>query len=583
MDIYNVLALMGGLALFLFGMDAMGTGLRKISGGKLEQVLERMTSTLMRGVLLGAAVTAVIQSSSATTVMVVGFVNSGIMQLTQSIGIIMGANIGTTVTAWILSLTGLEGDALIVQILKPSTFAPLFAFVGIAMIMFARSLKVKDIGTILIGFGVLMIGMTMMSDAVKPLASSEGFANLLMLFTNPFFGVLAGAVLTAIIQSSSASVGILQALSLSGGITYGIAIPIIVGQNIGTCVTALISCIGANKNAKRAAMVHLYFNIIGAVVLLSIFYLINAFVHFGFLNNVLNPANIAVVHTAFNLLTTTLLLPFYKQLGHLATLTIREKKEPEEVPLLDERFLATPSFAIELCKNATSDMARTAQKNLFRAMEALQSYNKNIADEIEEREKKLDKFEDAIGTYLVKLTGNELSLSDRQAASMMLHAIGDFERIGDHAIGILGVAQELHEKKLDLSDRAKDDVKIMTDAVRDIVTLAFEAIENDDIQKAYKVEPLEQVVDYLKAELKRRHIERLQEGVCTIEMGFIFSDLVNNYERVSDHCSNLAVYVIQIREDQLDSHEYLQTIRQSGQKEYLDNYKAYKAKYKLPS
>ena len=582
MDLFALFTLVGGLALFLYGMTVMGNGLEKVSGGRLERTLEKMTSNPAKGVLLGAAVTAVIQSSSATTVMVVGFVNSGIMKLRQGIGIIMGANIGTTVTAWILSLTGLQGDSVLVRMLNPNSFAPILAMVGVVLMMVSKNGKKKDIGTIFIGFAVLMFGMSAMSGAVKPLAEVPEFTRILTYFSNPLLGVLTGAVLTAIIQSSSASVGILQALSSTGGITFGAAIPIIMGQNIGTCVTALISCIGANKNAKRAAMVHLYFNIIGTIVFLSLFYGANALLRFSFVNDPLNAADIAVVHTIFNLFSTALLLPFSRGLEKLASWSIRDKDTVNEEPALDERFLNTPAFALEQCKKAAAAMAGLSRDTLFDAMGLLQGYQEKSALRILEQEEQIDRFEDRLGTYLVRLSSRELTARDSNEISKLLHTIGDLERIGDHAVNLLDAAREMQDKGIHFSQQAAGELKVLTQAVTDIVTLTIQAFVENDIELARRVEPLEQVVDSLKAELKIRHIQRLKEGACTIELGFVLSDLLTNYERVSDHCSNIAVCLIQIAESQFDTHGYLNELKNSGQPQFVAEFKKDLEKYALP-
>ena len=582
MDLFALFTLVGGLALFLYGMTVMGNGLEKVSGGRLERTLEKMTSNPAKGVLLGAAVTAVIQSSSATTVMVVGFVNSGIMKLRQGIGIIMGANIGTTVTAWILSLTGLQGDSVLVKMLNPNSFAPILAMVGVVLMMVSKNGKKKDVGTIFIGFAVLMFGMSAMSGAVKPLADVPEFTRILTYFSNPLLGVLTGAVLTAIIQSSSASVGILQALSSTGGITFGAAVPIIMGQNIGTCVTALISCIGANKNAKRAAMVHLYFNIIGTIVFLGLFYGANALLRFSFVSDPLNAADIAVVHTIFNLFSTALLLPFSRGLERLASWSIREKDTVCEEPALDERFLNTPAFALEQCKKAAADMAGLSRDTLLNAMGLLQSYQEKSALRILEQEEQIDRFEDRLGTYLVRLSSRELTARDSNEISKLLHTIGDLERIGDHAVNLLDAAREMQEKGIRFSQQAAGELKVLAQAVTDIVDLTIRAFVENDIELARRVEPLEQVVDSLKAELKIRHIQRLKEGTCTIELGFVLSDLLTNYERVSDHCSNIAVCLIQIAESQFDTHGYLNELKNSGQPQFVAEFKKDLEKYALP-
>ena len=582
MDIFSVLTLLGGLALFLFGMNTMGGGLERLSGGRLERTLEKMTDNTFKGFLLGAGVTAVIQSSSATTVMVVGFVNSGIMKLAQAIGIIMGANVGTTITAWLLSLTGIEGDSLVLKLLKPSGFAPILAFIGIALLMFAKHGKKKDTGTILIGFAVLMFGMDMMSGAVKPLAEVPEFTSILTMFSNPVLGVLAGALLTAIIQSSSASVGILQALSATGSITFATAIPIIMGQNIGTCVTAMISCIGAKKNAKRAAFVHLYFNIIGTIVILGAFYGFNALLHFGFVQDVVTPADIAIIHTAFNLLATALLLPFSKYLGKLACLTVRDKDTQDDTPFLDERFLGTPSLAVEQCDNMAVEMAHLSRDMFLKAVTLADKYDEKLAEQILQSEERIDAYEDVLGTYLVKVSRKSLGKRDGNEVARLLHCIGDFERIADHAVNLVDAAKEMHEKKISFSEEAKRELRVLTSALTEILNVTMDAFDQRNVALAKKVEPLEQVIDGLRDKLKSRHVKRLQNGTCTIELGFVLSDLLTNYERVSDHCSNIAVCLIQISMDSLETHEYLHDLKESHSQEYEGEYEAYKKKYALP-
>ncbi|MGN1202417.1 MAG: Na/Pi cotransporter family protein, partial [Eubacterium sp.] len=524
MDIFSVLGLLCGLALFLYGMNTMGDGLEKLSGGKLEKTLEKMTNSTLKGFLLGAAVTAVIQSSSATTVMVVGFVNSGIMKLRQAIGIIMGANVGTTITAWVLSLSGIEGDSLVMQLLKPTSFSVVFAFVGIILLMFCKGDKKKNIGSICLGFAVLMVGMNGMSSAVEPLADSPVFTSILTAFQNPFLGIIAGLILTAVIQSSSASVGILQALSSTGQITYSMAIPIVMGQNIGTCVTALISCIGAKKNARRAAFVHLYFNIIGTILICALFYGSNLIFQYGFLDDIVNEANIAVIHTLFNLLATGLLLPFNKQLEKLACLTIKDSDDHSEAPFLDERFLNTPSIATERAVSLTEKMARLSQGTLLGALELIDEYDAKAAETISENEDMIDMYEDTISTYLVKLSRKTLSEKDSKNIQRVLHAIGDFERISDHAVNILKVAQEIDEKKIHFSDEAQAGLDVIIAALKEILNNAVQSFIKNDVKLAAKVEPLEQVIDRLRDKLKEAHVKRLTNGECTIELGFVFSD-----------------------------------------------------------
>lgn len=589
MDIFSVLTMVGGLALFLYGMQVMGDGLAKVSGGKLERILENLTSNPIKAVLLGAGVTAVIQSSSATTVMVVGFVNSGIMKLNQAVGIIMGANIGTTVTSWILSLSGLQGDNVFVKLCKPSSFSPLLAVIGVIFLLFIKDEKKKDIGAIMVGFAVLMFGMETMSDAVKPLANVPEFTGILTAFSNPVLGMIAGAVLTAIIQSSSASVGILQALCVTGAVSYGVAIPIIMGQNIGTCVTALLSSIGATKNAKRAAMVHLYFNIIGTVVFMVLFYTVNAVVGFSFLGTATNAAGIAVIHSLFNVFATMLLLPFGKGLEKLACLTIRDDVQPAEVEeerkelqLLDSRFLEKPAFAMEQSVHVANKMAEESKRTLFTAMDLLWNYTEDGAKKIGELENLVDQYEDELGTYLVKLSRQNLSVHDSHTLSIVLHCIGDFERISDHAINIMEAAQEMHDKKLIFSPKAEEELKVFSRAVQDIVEKAYAVFRDQDEKLAQKVEPLEAVVDELNQEVKKRHIRRLREGKCTIELGFILSDITTSLERVADHCSNIAVCVTQVREDTYDTHGYLNSVKNEDSEIFRGLVLEEEEKYLLP-
>lgn len=579
--IFNVLELLGGLAIFLYGMNVMGESLEKQSGGRLKKILESLTSNPFRGLLLGIGVTAIIQSSSATTVMVVGFVNSGIMKLSQSIGIIMGANIGTTVTAWLLSLTGLEGDSLFINLLKPTSFSPVLALIGIVLVMFSKSTKKKDIGTILLGFAVLMFGMDMMSGAVKPLANVPEFTNILTLFSNPILGVLTGMLLTAVIQSSSASVGILQALSVTGSITFGSAIPIITGQNIGTCVTALLSSVGANKNARRAAVVHLVFNVMGTVLFLTVFYILNAIIGFEFVDNSINAAQIAVVHTVFNVFATAVLFPFNKLLEKIACLIIRDEEAPEESQLLDERFLSTPSVAIGRAKELTAEMASLSREMMFKAISMIDNFDETAAEELAALEDKIDTYEDKLGTYLVKLSAKSLSTKDSHEISKLLHSIGDFERIGDHAINVYEAAEEIHQKGISFSNGADREIGIISDAVKEILDLAVDAFIDDDVVTATHVEPLEEVIDNLKVELKTNHIDRLRNGVCTIEIGFVFSDLITNFERVADHCSNIAVCLIQIARDSFDTHKYLSGVKKYGENSFKEQYEMYSEKYKI--
>ena len=589
MDFFSILTMLGGLALFLYGMQVMGDGLAKISGGKLEKILENLTSSKLRAVLLGLGVTAVIQSSSATTVMVVGFVNSGIMKLTQAVGIIMGANIGTTVTAWILSLAGIESNNFFMSLLKPSSFAPILALIGIVLLMFTKSSRKKDIGAILVGFAVLMFGMDTMSAAVKPLADVPEFTNLLLAFSNPIAGVLAGTVLTAIIQSSSASVGILQALCVTGAVPYSAAFPIIMGQNIGTCVTALLSAIGANKNAKRAAMIHLYFNIIGTVVFLSVFYILNAAVQFPFMDSMATPAAIAVTHSVFNVTATLLLLPFSNLLVKLACMTIRDSsedveaaKEDQEFLILESRFLEKPAFAVEQGRTAARRMAEDSWKALKASFEVLHDYSEEKAQKITKMESKVDRYEDELGTYLVQLNNKDLSETDSHSVSMMLHCIGDFERISDHAVNIKESADELHAKGLSFSVYAKAELRVLTAAVTKIVETAFSVFDEQDITKASEIEALEELIDELTKEMKRRHINRLRSGECTIEMGFILSDLITSMERIADHCSNIGVCVTQVRENLYDTHRHLNAMKNDQDDVFNKCLEAVRKEYLLP-
>ena len=561
MDIFGVFSLVGGLALFLFGMDAMGKGLEKLSGGRLEKLLEKLTSNRLKAVALGTLVTGIIQSSSATTVMVVGFVNSGIMKLTQAVGIIMGANIGTTITSWILSLSSIEGDSFLLKLMKPSSFSPILALVGIILIMFCKSEKKKNIGTILIGFAILMTGMDQMSAAVKPLKDVPEFTNILLMFSNPILGMLAGLILTAIIQSSSASVGILQALCVTGAVPFGTALPIIMGQNIGTCITAIISSIGTSKNAKRAATVHLLFNITGTTVFMIVFYTLNAFVSFEFLNTPADAAGIATVHSLFNIGATCLLLPFGNQLVKLATFIVKDSKEDQEkeniFKALDVRFLDTPSIALEQCKKLTDDMARITKDSLFGSIELLDHYSEKREKELVEMETLVDRYEDEIGAYLMKVSARDLSNKDSHTVNTLLHSIGNWERISDHALNICDAAREIHEKKISFSKAATEELAVYTRAIKDILNMTVEAFEYDDISMAKKVEPLEEVIDDINLMIKNRHVQRLRAGECTIELGFVLNDILTNYERVSDHCSNVAVSIIQTGDYDVEAHQYI--------------------------
>ena len=580
MNIFGLFSLFGGLAMFLYGMNVMGSGLEKLGGGKFEQILEKLTSNPIKGVVLGAAVTAVIQSSSATTVMVVGFVNSGIMKLGQAIGIIMGANIGTTVTSWILSLSGIQGDSFWIQLCKPANFTPVLALIGIVFTMAAKSDSKKNIGNILLGFAVLMFGMETMSAAVEPLKDVEAFTNILTMFQNPILGVLAGAVLSAVIQSSSASVGILQALSSTGKITFGAAIPIIMGQNIGTCVTALISCIGASKNAKRAAMVHLYFNIIGTVLFLVLFYAANAIFNFAFVSDSVTPFNIAIVHTIFNVVATAVLLPFNKLLEKLARMTIKEGAEESTFGLLDERFLQTPSFAVEQCMTLATNMAYMVKESFTMAQECVAKYSESIDKKIIETENLADEYEDALGAYLVKLSAKSLNESDSQKVSILLHAISDFEKMTDYTADLVFTAREKRDKDVHFSDKARQEITIMVNAVGEIIDLTISAFSKDDVKLANKVEPLEDVIDRLRNDLKNRHIKRMQEGRCSVNQGFVFTDYITALEKISDHCANVAAAIIELNDENYDVHHVMSNRRNNP--EYKELCVEFGKKYILP-
>ena len=561
MDIFSLFTLCGGLAFFLYGMTTMSKSLEKMAGGKLERLLKRMTSNPFKSLLLGAGITIAIQSSSAMTVMLVGLVNSGVMELGQTIGVIMGSNIGTTLTAWILSLTGIESESVFVNLLKPENFSPVIALVGIILIMGSKKQKRRDIGRIMVGFAILMYGMELMKDSVSPLADMPEFSSLLTAFNNPLLGVLVGAVFTGVIQSSAASVGILQALALTGSITYGMAVPIIMGQNIGTCVTALISSIGVNRNAKRVSVIHISFNIIGTVVGLILFYGGNFLFHFPFMNAAVGAVGIAFCHTVFNVFTTLLLLPFSRQLEKLARRAIKSEDKAEQFAFLDPLLLRTPGVAISECVSMTNCMSDLAHKNLLDAVEQLSDYREDRETLITENEDKLDIYEDRLGDYLVKISQHGVSMNDIRTVSRLLHAIGDFERIGDHALNLQESARELHDKNLHFSDAAKEELQVLLTALNDIMTLAFDSFAANDPVAARDVEPLEETIDQLIEEIRMRHIRRLQTGECTIQLGFVLNDLLTNFERVSDHCSNIAVCVIESQADDLDRHAYIHDLK----------------------
>ncbi len=585
MYILKLISLLGGLALFLFGMDVMGKALERQAGGKLQTILAKMSSNVFKGFFLGLAVTAVIQSSSATTVMVVGFVNSGIMALKQAVGVIMGANVGTTVTAWILSLTALEGESLLVQIFKPTTLAPLLGIVGIVLYMFTKSEKKQGVGTILLGFTTLMTGMSLMSDSMAFLENEKWFADLMVSFTNPILAIIVGAVLTGVIQSSSASVGILQSLCSTGLVTGGVALPIILGQNIGTCVTALISTIGANRNARRAAMVHLYFNLLGVIIFAAVFYGVGAFIPWGFLTETMSEVNIAMIHTTFNVITTIIMLPLHGVLEKLATLSVPEDKEPESTALLDERLIATPAVAIQRAQEIAADMAQTASQALDGAIGLLEKFDSKGLESVKALENKTDEYEDALGTYLVQLTGTKLSVHDNRQLNILLYTISDVERIADHAVSIGKAGEEIYKKDIAFSDAAKKELKVLSEAVQAVVKSTVTAYCGGDLENARRVEPQEQVVDSLVKEIKSRHVRRLRNGQCKVEYGFVLEDLLTSFERVADHCSNIAVEMLQVSEGKLEAHEYLTALKAGELTEsakFDERFEKYRKQYTFP-
>lgn len=588
MDFFDLLTMIGGLAFFLYGMHMLGDGLAKASGGRMERILEKLTNTPLKAVLMGAGVTAVIQSSSATTVMVVGFVNSGIMKLQQAVGIIMGANVGTTITAWILGATGIDSDSFVVQMCKPTSFSPVLAIAGMGFLLFSHREKLKNTATILVGFAILMFGMDTMSNAVKPLADIPEFTNILLRFTNPFLGMLAGLFLTAVIQSSSASVGILQALCATGAVGYGAAVPIIMGQNIGTCATAMLSGVGASKNARRAALVHLYFNMIGTVLFMSVFYGINAVNPFSFMEEAATPFGIAAIHSIFNLAATLCLLPFSRGLVKLACMTVKDDETVEKeagnrtLQLLDPRFLETPSYAVEQSRIVAAAMAELTEESMNEAMNLLDSYSEKGAAKVQMLEEQVDQFEDEIGSYLVKLSSRALSERDSHTLSVILHCIGDFERISDHARNVMEAAGEMHDKKLEFSDKAKKELQVFRKAVRDILNITMRSFREGNLEMARQVEPLEEVIDELNTEIKRRHVKRLRKGKCTIELGFVLSDITTNFERVSDHCSNIAVCLLEVSEDEFDTHAYINGLKTGENAEFRGKVMVYRENYQLP-
>lgn len=580
MSLTEVFALIGGLAMFLFGMSLMSDALEKRAGKKLKYFVGTITSNPIKGFLLGLGATLIVQSSSATTVMVVGFVNSGIMTLDQAIGVIMGANLGASVTSWLVSLEGIQGAGFL-TLLKPTSFVPLLALIGVVLYMFLKNKKFKDTGMILLGFAVLMFGMEMMSGSVKGLTNNEQFTRLLILFKNPLIGVLIGTVFTAIIQSSGASVAVLQALTATGSVTYATAVPVIMGQNIGTCITALISSFGASKNAKRAAIIHLSFNVIATLIILPVFYLLNGIFDFAFMGMAADYVGIAVVHTGFKLIALMLLMPASKLLVRLSMLLVPEKESEDQTKLLDERFLSVPAVAIARCREVTCDMCRKALESVRDAFLLLEHYDEKEADKIRKCEAEVDVYEDKIGSYLVKLSGHDMSDEDSAEANKLLHVIGNFERISDHAVNLVENAEEIHERNVEFSGEAKRELVVLINAVSEILSLAQRSFEENDLSSASMVEPLEQVVDRLRGKLKDRHIARLRKNECTIELGFVLTDILTNLERVSDHCSNIAGCVLEISHDEMDIHEYLSKVKGGGEKQFNDFYDYFKLKYAL--
>ncbi len=577
-----IVGLVGGLAFFLYGMTVMSNGLEKMAGGKLERALNTLTSSTTRGILLGAGITIAIQSSSAFTVMLVGLVNSGVMQFSQTVSAIMGSNIGTTLTAWLLSLAGIDDSSgnIFLSMLKPANFSAILALIGVVMIMMSKSSKKKDIGSILVGFAVLMFGMSLMGDAMEPLSESESFAQVLVMFNNPVIGVVVGALFTGIIQSSAASVAILQSLALTGNITFGMAIPIIMGQNIGTCVTSLISSIGVTKNAKRVAAIHISFNIIGTVVILAIYSIVDYLITLAFLDTAIDAFGIAVVHSIFNITTTLMLLPFGKLLIKLAEVVVKGEDKTVVAPLIDERLLNTPSFAIPECNSVTVDMAKHSVKVIKDALSLLNNFDSKVIESICEIETVIDEYEDQLGAYLVKLSSKDLTDADSRQISKLLRAIGDFERIGDHAINIVDTIIEMKEKKISFSEQANHEIAILKFALDEIIDITFRAFSENNIVAAADVEPLEERIDDLILDIKTKHINRLQNGACTIELGFVLSDLLTNFERVSDHCSNIAVTLIDVSGEK-GIHKYLDEVKSGINTAFSEKYEMYKNKYSV--
>ena len=582
MDIFSVFKLLGGLAFFLFGMNVLSTSLEKMSGGKLEKMLRKATSNIFTSLVFGAGITIAIQSSSALTVMLVGLVNSGIMDLSQTVGMLMGSNVGTTLTAWLLSLTGIEGESFLLNMMKPSNFAPLFAFIGITMTMVSKKESKHDLGKMLIGFAILMSGMNMMSAACAPLQDMPEFTQILTMFNNPLMGVLVGTVFTGIIQSSAASVGILQVLSATGAISFRMAIPIIMGQNIGTCVTAVISSIGVNKAAKRVSVVHITFNLIGTAIGLILFYGLDMFIHFTFMNTAIDAGMIAVCHSVFNIATTIILLPFGKLLVKIAMFVVKDDNQKEEYVFLDERLLKTPTIALEECIQLTKKMIRIAKNSVECVILLIDKYDEKAIKEIEENEAQLDMFQDKLGTFLVNLSSQEVQESDSKEIFKLIHCVSDIERIGDHACNIKDYVINMNEKDNKFSDDAKAELNVLCNAIEEVIDLTAITLENTDLKAAVEVEPLEEVIDLIVARIKKHHVKRLQKGICTVDLGYILSDIINNFERISDHCSNIALTVIEAKiGGTFDSHEYISNLKASDTPEFKQRYQNYKEKYQI--
>ena len=582
MNLFSVLTMIGGLVFFLFGMNVMSGSLEKMAGGKLEHLLRKMTANPLVSIALGAVITVAVQSSSATTVMLVGLVNSGLMKLSQTLFVIYGANIGTTITSWILSLSGIQSDSTLLQMLKPENFSPLVALVGILMLMISKNDKKKSIGTVFVGFAVLIYGMTMMSSAVAPLADSPSFSRLLVQFNNPLLGMLIGTLFTGVIQSSAATIGILQALSMTGSLTNGMIIPIVMGANIGTCATSMISCIGTNRKAKQVALIHLSIKIIGTAVWLSVFCLVNALVKWPFVTAAASPFSIALVHSVFNILTTVLLIPFTRSLERLICRILPDSKtaSKQDEPFLDERLLKSPSVAVVESNSCSKKMGFMARDNVLLSMGMFEHFSEKTAEQINETEERLDSYEDKLGTYLVRLSAEALSQHDSQVVSKMLHAIGDFERLGDHALNLLRSAREMHDKEIVFTAPAQQELGVLTAAIREILRLTCDAYKSSDTAIAARVEPLEQVIDGLISRIRGNHINRLRSGECSIESGFILSDVLTNYERISDHCSNVAVAVIEVEQNSFDTHKYLNGVK-FGNHEFNVYYDDYSRQFSL--